>query len=173
VANAILDGTSAVMLSAETATGDYPVDAVSFMGRIAASVEPSVPYDRDADELGKDVASTLTRSACDVAEELDAAVLAVPTRTGSTARHVAQFRPTRPILAACPNRWALRQLALDWGVVPCEVEAADAIEDVWRSILAAIDERRLATPGEIVVETGTTDIDAPGSNAHVLVHRVP
>jgi pyruvate kinase len=172
VANAILDGSSAVMLSAETAAGAYPVKAVAFMARIAASVEPSVPYDRDADPLGGDLASTLTRSACDVAEELDSAVVAVPTETGATARHVARFRPRRPVVAACPHPQVLRQLALEWGVVPVAVEAADSVEALWERIVAAIREGALAGRGDVLVLTGRTDLATPGDTTHVLVHRL-
>jgi pyruvate kinase len=172
VANAILDGTSAVMLSAETAAGDYPVEAVRFMSRIASVVEPSVPYDRDADIEDADLASTLTRAACDVAEELDAAVLAVPTQTGATARHVARFRPRRPIVAASSDLLSLRQLALDWGVVPLAVESTDSIEVLWQRILAAIGGGELAGPGDVLVLTGRTELAVPGATTHVLVHRL-
>jgi pyruvate kinase len=172
VANAILDGSSAVMLSAETAAGDYPLEAVAFMAKIAASVEPSVPYDRDTDPPKGEFASTLTRSACDVAEELDSAVVAVPTETGATARHVARFRPRRPVVAACPHVPVLRQLALEWGVVPVPVEAADSVDVLWERILAAVAKRALAGPDDVVVLTGRTKLAAPGDTTHVLVHRL-
>jgi pyruvate kinase len=172
VANAILDGSSAVMLSAETAAGEYPLEAVRFLSRIAGVVEPAVPYDRGAELDEPGFASTLTRSACDVAEELDCAVIAVPTETGATARHVSRFRPRRPIVAACPHDWALRQLALDWGVVPLPVEAAPSIEALWQHIATAIQERGLAGSEDVLVLTGRTDIALPGSTTHVLVHRL-
>ena len=172
VANAILDGTSAVMLSAETASGDYPLEAVRFMSRIASVVEPSVPYDREAAVDDADAAFTLTRAACDVAEELGAAVLAIPTETGATARHVARFRPRRPIVAACPNVSALRQLALDWGVVPLRVETAESIELLWQRIVRAIHDAELAGPGNVLVLTGRTELAVPGATTHVLVHRL-
>ena len=163
VANAILDGSSAVMLSAETATGAYPLQAVAFMNRIATSIEPSVPYDRDADLVEGDLAATLTRSACDVAEELGSAVVAVPTETGATARQVARFRPRRPVVAASADRTVIRQLALEWGVVPLEVEPAESVEILWQRIVAAISERDLAGPGDVLVLTGRTDLALPGA----------
>ncbi|MGH3024145.1 MAG: pyruvate kinase [Gaiellaceae bacterium] len=172
VANAIIDGSSAVMLSAETAAGEYPLEAVRFMSRIASVVEPTVAYDRDADLAESDFASTLTRSACDIAEELDAAVLAVPTETGATARQLTRFRPRRPIVAACPHVGVLRRLALEWGVVPLRVEAAESIEASWQRILAAIGESELAGAGDVLVLTGRTELELPGATAHVLVHRV-
>ncbi len=173
VANAILDGSSAVMLSAETATGAYPLQAVAFMSRIAASIEPSVPYEREADVVEGDLAATLTRSACDVAEELDSAVVAVPTETGATARRVARFRPRRPVVAASAHQAVLRQLALEWGVIPLEVEAAESVEILWERIVKAIRERELAGPGDVLVLTGRADVALPGATTHVLVHRLP
>jgi pyruvate kinase len=160
------------MLSAETATGAYPVEAVAFMNRIAGAVEPTVPYERDADPADDDFAATLTRSACDVAEELDSAVVAVPTETGATARHVARFRPGRPVVAACPHPQVLRQLALEWGVVPVEVEAAESVEALWQRIVALTRDAGLAGPGDVLVLTGRTELDIPGSTTHVLVHRL-
>ena len=173
VANAILDGSSAVMLSAETATGAYPVEAVAYMNRIASAVEPSVPYERDADPDGDDFSTTLTRSACDVAEELDSAVVAVPTETGATARHVARFRPGRPVVAACPHPHVLRQLALEWGVVPVAVEPTDSVEALWQRIVTLAREAGLAGPGDVLVLTGRTELELPGATTHVLVHRLP
>jgi pyruvate kinase len=92
VANAILDGTSAIMLSGETAVGNHPVAAVEVMDRIARAVEPSLAYGAPGPRGDVETAAILTRAACDTAEELDAAAIAVPTETGATARHVSACR---------------------------------------------------------------------------------
>jgi pyruvate kinase len=170
VANAIMDGTSAVMLSGETAVGKHPVAAVEFMDRIARAVEPSLAYDSTGPEGETETAAILTHAACDIAEEIDAAAIAVPTETGATARHVARSRPRRPIVAASTNTQVLRQLALEWGVIPIDVRRAQTIEQMSTQILALIAARDLAEAGDVIVMTGRAELDAPGTTNHVVLH---
>jgi hypothetical protein len=132
VANAVLDGTSALMLSGETAVGRYPLEAVAMMHRIASAVEPSLTYHDPALRRDGEMAAILSHAACDIAEELGAPVIAVPTQSGSTARQVSRYRPRRPIVAASPFQHVLQQLALDWAVVPIVIDDADTIEQLWR-----------------------------------------
>src|SRR5581483_11812044 len=124
VANAILDGTSAVMLSGETAVGDYPVEAVAFMDKIARVVEPSMDYRHELPEAAENptIGGAMSNAACDLAEALRAAAILVPTFTGRTASAVARLRPRRPIVAFTHIDWALRQLALEWGVTPLLIQ---------------------------------------------------
>ena len=172
VANAILDGTAAVMLSGETAAGRYPLEAVSVMARIARAVEPSLPA-HDHRHLPGDATSTiLSHAACDIAEELDAAVIAVPTQSGSTARQVSRFRPRRPIVAASPDGHVLQQLALDWAVVPVQTSEVETIEDLWMGIVEAIRTSALGRSGDRVVLTGGTQLNSPGTTNHILVHTM-
>jgi pyruvate kinase len=170
VANAILDGTSAVMLSAETAAGDHPLRAVAVMDTIARSVEPSLPYEREA-ASAEDIGRILTHAACDLADDVGAAVIAVSTETGRTARQVSRCRPQRPIVAAATSPTVLRQLALEWAVVPVAVGEATTFDDGWDAILDEVEEQALAGVGDTVVMTGRAD--APfGSTTHVSVHRI-
>ncbi|MGH3074564.1 MAG: pyruvate kinase, partial [Gaiellales bacterium] len=111
VANAVLDGTSAVMLSGETAAGSYPLEAVATMHRIVRAVEPSLEYQERRRRKEGETSAILAHAACDIAEELDATVIGCPTQSGSTPRHVSKFRPPRPIVAACPDQAVLQQLA--------------------------------------------------------------
>ena len=127
VANAVLDGTSALMLSGETAVGRYPMEAVAMMNRIARAVEPSLSYHDPGRRREGEMSAIIAHAACDIAEELDAPVIAVPTQSGSTARQVSRFRPRRPIVAASPRQHVLQQLALEWGVVPVVRDDADSI----------------------------------------------
>ena len=142
VANAILDGTSAVMLSGETAVGQYPVASAAFMDRIARAVEPSLAYRHElaqaADQPFPTVGEAMSNAACDIAEVLGAAAILVPTYSGRTASAVARHRPRRPIIAVTHKRQAVQQLALEWGVVAAEIEEAKNVEDLWsRAIEAA------------------------------------
>jgi len=172
VANAVLDGTSAVMLSGETAAGAYPLEAVATMNRIVRAVEPSLTYlDRRRRNDGAPSA-TLAHAACDIAEELGATVIGCPTQSGSTPRHVSKFRPPRPIVAASPDQGVLQQLALDWAVVPVAIEGAGTIEELWSRTIDVIRRSGLAASGERVVLTGGTHLNEPGTSDHVLVRVV-
>src|SRR6266508_5386019 len=101
VANAVLDGTSAIMLSGETAMGEYPVQAVQTMDRIARAIEPSLGYRHQLPEATEDptIGNAMSNAACDLAEALGAKAMLVPTFTGRTASAVARLRPRRPIVA--------------------------------------------------------------------------
>src|SRR3954469_8908059 len=117
VANAILDGTSALMLSGETAVGDFPVESVAYMDRLARAVEPSLDYRHELPEAHESptIGQAMSNAACDIAEALQAKAILVPTFTGRTANAVARLRPRRPIVALTHVDWAMRQLALEWG----------------------------------------------------------
>ena len=172
VANAVLDGTSALMLSGETAVGAYPLEAVATMNRIARAVEPSLTYHDAGRRREGDLGMILAHAACDVAEDLDAGVIACPTQSGSTARNVSRFRPRRPIVAASPDPVVLQQLALEWAVVPIVIEGATSTEDLWRRTVDAIRASGLAATGERVVLSGGTRLNRPGTTDHVVVRTI-
>jgi pyruvate kinase len=174
VANAILDGTSAVMLSGETAVGEYPNEAVSTMDRIARAVEPSLGYRHQIPESTEDptIGNAMSNAACDIAESLGARVMLVPTFTGKTASAVARLRPRRPIVGLTHQHWALRQMALEWGVTPIEIPETRDVEELWeRSVIAARD-RGLVEEGDTVVITAGTAVNIPGSTNVIKVEVV-
>ncbi len=120
VANAVLDGTDAVMLSEETAIGRFPVEAVAMMTAIADDTESSFPFDTwmHRFETGHALSEAVARAACALAAGIDAAAIVTCTQSGGTARRVAQYRPRSPILAPTPHAETYRRLALVWGVTP-------------------------------------------------------
>ena len=120
VANAILDGTSAIMLSGETAVGEFPIEAVEVMHRIACAVEPSLDYRHEIPQAddAPTIGQAMSNAACDIAEALEAKAIIVPTFTGRTASAVARLRPRRPIIAVTHQAYSLRHMALEWGVTP-------------------------------------------------------
>ena len=132
VANAILDGTSAIMLSGETAMGEYPVQAVQTMDRIARAVEPSLGYRHQIPEATEDptIGNAMSNAACDLAEALGAAAILVPTFTGRTASAVARLRPRRPIVALTHKQWSVHQMAIEWGVTPIWIPECKDVEDL-------------------------------------------
>jgi len=171
VANAILDGTSAVMLSAETATGNYPVEAVATMDRIARAVEPSMDYRHQMPEAadGATVGRAMSNAACDLAEALHARAILVPTFTGRTASAVARLRPRRPIVGLSHHKTALQQMALEWGVTPALMLETENVEDLWVRALDAARSTGAVDPGDRVVLTAGTAVNLPGTTNVIKV----
>jgi pyruvate kinase len=171
VANAILDGTSAVMLSGETAVGEYPLEAVAYMDRIARAVEPSMGYRHEipAAEHNPTIGGAMSNAACDVAEALRASAILVPTYRGKTASSVARLRPQRPIIALTHIDWALRQMALEWGVTPLHIPECMDVEELWNTSVSAAREAGLVEPGDRVVITAGTQVNLPGSTNVIKV----
>jgi pyruvate kinase len=171
VANAVLDGTSAVMLSGETAMGEYPVEAVSYMDRIARAVEPSLGYRHQLPEVGEQptIGEAMSNAACDLAEALGARAIVVPTYTGRTASVVARLRPRRPILGLSHHQYALQHMALEWGVTPWGIEKSASVEDLWDVSLDAVRASGLVVEGDRVVITAGTAVNIPGSTNVIKV----
>jgi pyruvate kinase len=171
VANAVLDGTSAVMLSGETAVGSYPVEAVETMDRIARAVEPSLGYRHESPDRVEEptIGRSMSNAACDLAEALAAAAIIVPTFTGRTASAVARLRPHRPILGMTHHKHSLRHMAIEWGVTPLAIAEARDVEDLWAVSLDAARESGLVQPGDRVVITAGTAVNIPGSTNVIKV----
>jgi pyruvate kinase len=173
VANAILDGTAALMLSGETAVGRFPVESVVAMDRIAQAVEPSLPYRhelaRTAEQPYPTVRDAISNAACDIAEVLSAHAILVPTFSGRTASYVARHRPRRPVVAASHRLQALQQMALEWGVVPCAIEEGRDVEHLWALTLEAARRQGVVSPGDRVVITAGTAINVPGTTNLIKV----
>ena len=171
VANAILDGTSAVMLSGETAVGEYPIEAVQTMDRIARAVEPSLGYRHQIPEATDDptIGNAMSNAACDLAEALGAAALLVPTFTGRTASAVARLRPTRPIVGLTHKHWSVQQMAIEWGVTPLWIPETKNVEDLWARSIEAAKAVGLVENGDTVVITAGTAVNIPGSTNVIKV----
>jgi pyruvate kinase len=177
VANAILDGTDAVMLSAETAAGQYPRLAVEAMARIITEIEKH-PRSEHSDERRTNldnVVSTehaIAAAATSAVRSLAAPALIVFTKSGFSARVVASHRPNVPILVLTDQERTYRQLALVWGVVPCLVQHCDTYWDMVKLGLAAVRDRGLARSGDRVVVTAGVPFDVPGTTNLMKVETV-
>ena len=173
VANAILDGTDAVMLSEETAVGKYPIEAVMMMDRIARSAESAldemkfenIPVENDTDDA-------ISRSSYFIAKEIGPAAIIIPTWTGSTACLVARFRPKQPIIATTPNEGALDFLALCWGVVPLQISPSDNIDDIIRFSIEAARRAGYVNSGQQVIITGGMPLHVAGKTNFIKVERL-
>ncbi len=171
VANAILDGSSALMLSGETALGRYPVEATAYMDRIARAVEPSLGYRHQLPEASEEptVGQATSNAACDLAEALGASALLVPTFTGGTASAVARLRPHRPIIGLSHHEHAVRHMAIEWGVTPIKIREAVDVEDLWARSLEAARQSGLVSAGDLVVITAGTAVNMPGTTNVIKV----
>lgn len=170
VANAIRDGTDAVMLSEETAVGEHPVEAVETASRIASITERSLPYSEilasRRSSIGQETDDAMSYAACEVAIRLGAVAIIAPTRSGSTARRVARFRPPLPIIALTTRETVARQLMLSWGIQPRLIEEMKNHNELFSEAETAARELGLTGNGDTVVivagdpasPSGTTDL---------------
>jgi pyruvate kinase len=174
VANAILDGSSALMLSGETAIGEYPVDSVAYMDRIADAVEPSISYRHQLPEAEENptVGQAMSNAACDLAESLHVRAMLVPTASGRTASAVSRLRPHQPIIALTHHRATVQQLAIEWGVTPVLMPEAQDMTDLWNRSVEAAQETGIIGTGDLVVITAGTAVNFPGTTNVIKVERV-
>ena len=176
VANAILDGTDAVMLSEETAMGQYPVRAVRMMDRIARETEHSRDYryfDSIVDRPAPSPGQAIGRAACQLARDCEAAAIVAHTLSGMSARLVAAHRPRQPVLAPTPEPATLRALCLCWGVVPVAAETMDSADAMLRAAADAGCRCNLTEPGDTVVITAGLPVRERGNTNTIKLHTVP
>ncbi len=176
VANAILDGSDAIMLSGETAVGRYPIQSVQTMARIAAVTERSMPYadwlqrTRATGSMG--VTGAIGQVATEIAADIHAKAIITSTMSGATARRVAMHRPITPIIAPSPSETTCRQLALVWGVRPLLVEQFEDTDAMIATAVNAAQERHLVEEGDLVVITAGVPVGGAGLTNMLKVHRV-
>jgi pyruvate kinase len=174
VANAVIDGTSAVMLSAETSVGAYPVDAVRAMAEIATAAEeaPFIHGRAKSDPTGT-FASAVLHAAVELAEEISAAALIIPTSTGGAPRACAKYRRRRPIIALAHLPGIAEQLTIEWGVHPTSMATADSVDEMIDQALAITRDFTGLAPGQSVVLTAGRRTGTPGATNLVMVREIP
>jgi pyruvate kinase len=176
VANAIFDGTDAIMLSEETAIGKYPVQAVKMMVKIAREAEDKLPYEQILSErdrwLEQKTDELISYSACHTAQSLGATALVAFTQSGSTAGRVSKYRPRMPILAITPSTVVVGQLLLRWGVHPFQIARVSSVDELFTMGAKLSKELGLAKPGDLVVITGGVPVGVAGSTNLLKVEKV-
>ena len=176
VANAIYDGTSAIMLSGETAAGLYPVEAVKTMALIAETTENNIDYSkrfygREFDKA-ENVTNAISHATVTTALDLNAKAILTVTTTGGTAKLLSKYRPNRPILSCTPNERTWRQLSLSWGVVPIMSKIMDTTDDLFNhAVDCAVKEGHLEN-GDLVVITAGVPLGVSGTTNLMKVHVV-
>ncbi|GAE30114.1 pyruvate kinase [Halalkalibacter hemicellulosilyticusJCM 9152] len=176
VANAIFDGTDAIMLSGETAAGDYPVESVETMNNIATRTESALNYDailrKKTKEAQTSITSAIGQSVAHTASNLSAAAILTATESGHTARIVSKYRPLSPIIAVTSNDKVIRKLNLVWGVKPVLGKSADSTDEMFESTIDFAMNTGEIKQGDLVVITAGVPINEPGTTNIMKVHLI-
>ncbi|MBQ9491624.1 MAG: pyruvate kinase [Firmicutes bacterium] len=176
VANSILDGSSAIMLSGETAQGKYPVESVKMMARIAYKTESSLDYHKELFSSYKNFRSNITNSisfaTCTIAKDLKVACIATVTNSGFTARMLSKFRPVCPILAITPNEHVWRQLSLTWGCLPILSDKININDGTFSIAVEKSMETGLAKSGDAIVIAAGIPVGVSGATNTLKVQIV-
>jgi pyruvate kinase len=174
VANAVIDGTSAVMLSAETSVGSYPLETVRAMAEIAAAAEESpVIHGRAVPVITGNTGEAVMRAAVELADELDAAALIVPSSTGGAARACAKYRRRRPIIALAHQPGVANQLTLEWGVYATDMPTAETVDEMIEVALVIARDYAGLEQGARVIITSGRRTGTPGATNLVMVREIP
>ena len=177
VANAIMDGTDAIMLSGETASGKYPVEAVTMMATLAKRTEAALSYGAELPSRGDFCAMTTTTDAIShatvqVAHELSAAAIITSTESGYTARMVSKYRPHAPIVAVTPKEKFVRRMLLLWGVQPVFVPQSSNTDEMMSNAIEGAMESGWIKTGDLVVITAGIPVGITGTTNMIRVHTV-
>lgn len=176
VANAIYDGTSAIMLSGETAAGKYPIQAVKTMAKIALATEKDINYieqfrKRDITE-STDVTSAISHATCTTAHDLGAKAILTVSKTGQTARMISKYRPECPIICGTTEPKVRRQMNLSWGVTPIVVEEKDNTDELFEHVVQVAESQGYVTSGDLTVITAGVPLGVSGTTNLLKVHLV-
>ncbi len=173
VANAIFNRADAVMLSGETAVGEFPLESVQTMGRIIDAAEAALPSARPPGDLGQhDVQQAMSAAAVELAADLGLAAIVPATQSGATALAVSRYRPVTPIVAATPRDRIARRLALVWGVRTVVTSFPLETRDVLEAVVACVREAGYAQPGDRIALTAGLDARTPGGTDFLHVRTV-
>ena len=179
VANAVFDGTSAVMLSGETAAGKYPLQALKTMAKISEQAEKDL-FEIYADSLKKirydidytDTTSAVCDAACTTARDINAKAIIAVTKSGQTARRMSKFRPDFPIVAATPSEKTFNQLSLSWGVYPVLSLYQNSYENLMRHAIDCAKQLDIVKSGDLAVIAAGIPLDTPGSTNLLKIETV-
>lgn len=177
VANAIFDGTDAIMLSGETAMGKYPVASVKMMSKIAEAAEESIDYEKLMREKVERISESgvtfaVSHATCTTAMNLDASAIISATDSGFTARKVSKLRPKAPIVAATPHEEVRRKLSLVWGVESILIDQVNSTDEIFENAVTIAQDKKLIKHGDLVVITAGVPVGIAGATNLMKVHLV-
>lgn len=176
VANAIYDGTSAIMLSGETAAGKHPVEAVRTMALIAETTEKDINYitrlSKRPVSMVKNITNAISHAAVTTAHDMEAKAVITVTKSGTTARHLSKFRPSCMVIGCTPNEIVLRQMSMSWGVYPVLMDEKDNTDELFDSAIIAAEKSGLISKGDLVVLTAGIPLGIAGNTNMLKVATV-
>lgn len=176
VANAIYDGTSAIMLSGETAAGKHPVEAVKTMALIAETTEKDINYisrmTKRPVSIEKNLTNAISHAAVTTAHDIGAKAVITVTKSGSTARNLSKYRPSCMIIGCTPSETVLRQMSMSWGVVPVMMDEKENTDELFRSAIDAAVEHGLLEKGDIAVLTAGIPLGVAGNTNMLKVEKI-
>ncbi|MBD5131819.1 MAG: pyruvate kinase [Clostridiales bacterium] len=175
VANAVYDGSSAIMLSGETAAGNYPVEAVRTMASIAECAESGINYKKRFNSLEADIKSitdAVSHSTCAAAFDLDAKAIIAVSQSGYTARKISRFRPSAPIIAPTTSVKAYNQLAMNWGVLPTLSKMQESSDDLFRHVINCALSTGMVQEGDLVVIAAGVPVGVSGNTNNMRIEYV-
>ncbi len=175
VANAIYDGSSAIMLSGETAAGKYPVEAVRTMASIAECAESDINYKKRFNALDpqiKSVTDAVSHSTCAASFDLDAKAIIAVSQSGYTARKVSRFRPVAPIIAPTTSEKAYNQLAMNWGVIPTLSKMQESSDELFRHVINCAINTGVVQEGDLVIIVAGVPVGVSGNTNTMRIEYV-
>jgi pyruvate kinase len=172
IANAILDGTDALMLSEETAAGEYPLDAVKIMARVAEETERLLESRQRFVGLEKTIPEAISIGAISLARDLHVKAFLIPTTSGSTARLIARYRPQQPIIAVSPEPQTVKNLCLVWGVYPVPIKGFKSTDEMMRAVQKKALESGIVKRGDLVAITAGLPLHQAGTTNMITVKAI-
>jgi pyruvate kinase len=175
IANAVFDGTSAIMLSGETAIGGYPLQTVKTMASIASYAESTIDFKKHFNALEiaiKNIADAVSHATCAAAMDLNAAAILVVTQSGSTARMISSFRPAPPIIAVTTNKKVYHKLSLSWGVIPVLGAMQQNTDLLFAHAIDCAKKTGIVKKGDIVVITAGVPVGVSGNTNILKIEHV-
>ncbi|MFO7928892.1 MAG: pyruvate kinase, partial [Candidatus Humimicrobiaceae bacterium] len=176
VANAIFDGSDAIMLSGETAIGKYPLEALEMMIKIINKTEMSLHYSpvlqRREEISGNTITRAISAASCEVAYKLNAKAIITSTQSGHTARQISKNRPDSIIIGASPHGDVIRQLTVSWGVIPLKTRFVGSVEEIIQEAIDVAKKNEYIKKGDTVVLTAGILVNKPGSTNFINVREI-
>lgn len=176
VANAVYDGTSAIMLSGETASGKYPLECIRTMVRIAGRTEQDIDYRKRflQNKLPTEgsITNAISKATVNAAMELNARAIVTVTESGRTAYMISRYRPFCPVIACTPKEQTYRQLALSWGIIPLLIDEKEDLDELFEEAIQSVVKASHAKEGDVLVLTAGVPIGTSGTTNLLKVHSI-
>ena len=176
VANAVYDGTSAIMLSGETASGKYPLECIRTMVRIAGRTELDIDYCKRFRQSNLptegSITNAISKATVNVAMELNAKAIVTVTESGRTAYMISRYRPFCPIIACTSNEQTYRQLSLSWGIIPLLIEEKEGLDELFAEAIKVVEKASYVSDGDVIVLTAGVPIGTSGTTNLLKVHCI-